>query len=482
MERKFYKCYNSHISNDVRPVTVEEVRGITANLKLDKAVGLDDIPNEFFKYSKNDVVIFVSLMCNSFLIHEFLPEPITDAKIIPLLKGKLLDVSSSDNYRPITISTSISKIFERILYLRIKDSIKCEDNQFGYKDQSATDMCIFTLKQTVKYYHSRNTPVYACFVDVKAAFDRVSFWKMFTKLLDRGISKKIVNIIRFWYVNQALCVSWGNILSRKFNMSNGIKQGALLSPYFYNIYAESLNMKLNEAGLGCCIANHSLNNLSWADDLVVLAPSSHALIGLLKVCEKFAEEHLVLFNTKKTQCMLFPCKATPIVQLPRITLCGKVLKFVDQFTYLGHVISSDLTDDADIVNQNRKLCARANTVIRKFKSSEVNVKSFLFKTYCYNIYGMALWSKYKAATINRLRVNYNNTLRRMTNRPPWSSASAMFVEHGLRGFYELRRCCCYSLRSRLQQSSNTLVQQVMHSDAYWASSLQQHWDAVLFPE
>ena len=152
---------------------------------------------------------------------------------------------------------------------------------------------------------------------------------------------------------------------------------------------------------------------------------------------------------------------------------------MEQFTYLGHVISSDLTDDADIINQNRKLCARGNTVARKFKSTTMDVKSCLFKAYCYNIYGMSLWCNYKASTINRLRVNYNNILRRMTNQPPWNSASAMFVQHGLRGFYELRRNCCYSLRSRLQPSSNTLVQQVMHSDAYWASSLQQHWDAVL---
>ena len=63
---------------------------------------------------------------------------------------------------------------------------------------------------TVDYYHSRGSPVFACYVDVKAAFDRVSYWKMFTKLLQRDVPKKVVNILKFWYTNQSLCVFWGS--------------------------------------------------------------------------------------------------------------------------------------------------------------------------------------------------------------------------------------------------------------------------------
>ena len=141
-----------------------------------------------------------------------------------------------------------------------------------------------------------------------------------------------------------------------------------------------------------------------------------------------------------------------------------------------------MTDDSDILNQNRKLCARGNMIIRKFKACTIEIKCTLFRAFCYGIYGMALWHRYKASTLNRLRVNYNNILRRLVNQPPWCSTSEMFVSHDLKGFHELRRGSCYSLRSRLHQSTSTMVQQLLHSDAYWASPLRQHWNTVLHVE
>ena len=180
--------------------------------------------------------------------------------------------------------------------------------------------------------------------------------------------------------------------------------------------------------------------------------------------------------------MQFNSPATPIWRTPLIKLSGKPLEFVQQFKYLGHIISSDLSDNKDIQNQNKKLCARGNLVIRKFKHCADDIKCLLFKTFCYSMYGAALWSAYSAAVINRLRVNYNNILRRMLSVPPWNSASAMFVSNGVRGFAEQRRVYCYSLMQRVLLSSNTLVQCVVHSDARALSPLWDEWHRLLFQE
>ena len=123
---------------------------------------------------------------------------------------------------------------------------------------------------------------------------------MFRKLLERGIPKSIISILIFWYSNQNLCVSWGGGLSRTFYMTNGIRKGSYLSPYIFNVYVEALNEMLNDSGLGCCIGTSPTNNLSWADDLVIVSPSSHALQEMLNICDSFAKEHLLIFNTKKT--------------------------------------------------------------------------------------------------------------------------------------------------------------------------------------
>ena len=143
---------------------------------------------------------------------------------------------------------------------------------------------------------------------------------------------------------------------------------------------------------------------------------------------------------------------------------------------MRHIISHDLKDDDDISNQNRKMCARGNMVIRKYAGVTCEIKCILFRAFCYNVYGMALWSRYKGSTLNRLRVNYNNIARRLFQRPQWSSASEMFVEHRLKGFYELRRSACYSLRKRVLGSRNGLVQRIVNSDARWTSALWQKWE------
>ena len=177
--------------------------------------------------------------------------------------------------------------------------------------------------------------------------------------------------------------------------------------------------------------------------------------------------------------MLFGCAKSPIYRLPVIKLYGKTLDFVDIFKYLGHIITSDLSDNDDIRNQNKKLCARGNMIARKFKCCSEEVKCLMFKTFCYSIYGAALWSKYSVAVMDRLRVNYNNILRRLNNVPPWKSASQLFVSLGLRGFREQRRAWAYSLSQRLIRSPNSLVQCLVHSDARANSTLWQHWHALL---
>ena len=138
-------------------------------------------------------------------------------------------------------------------------------------------MCIFAFKEIVSHYKRLNSPIYICFIDVKSAFDRVSHWKLFKKLLERGVPKPIVTMFVHWYTNQNLYVSWGTAVSAQFHMSNGIRQGAVASPHFFNLVFDSLNQKLNAAGVGCHIGSKITNNLSWADDLVLITPSVHAL-------------------------------------------------------------------------------------------------------------------------------------------------------------------------------------------------------------
>ena len=301
-------------------VTMGELMDIVKGLPNNKAVGDDGIPAEVYKYAPQRLLVILSLFLTTCLRHQYLPDIIMKVIIIPLLKSKLKDPSSSDNYRPIAIATSFSKIIESLIHKRIDGFLSTADNQFGFRKHHSTDLCIFVLKDVVNYYLSLNTPVFMCFLDIKKAFDRVNHFNLFKKLLDRGVPPYIVKLLCFWYRHQLFQVKWGQCLSQPFAVTNGIRQGGLLSPYLFNIYVDGLSLHLNETSVGCHVADRCINHLSYADDMVLMAPSVRSLQRLLDVCSAFAMDNDIIYNTKKSVCMIMWPKRARLFFSPSLYL------------------------------------------------------------------------------------------------------------------------------------------------------------------
>ena len=138
-------------------------------------------------------------------------------------------------------------------------------------------------------------------------------------------------------------------------MKNGIRQGSILSPHFFNVYVDELNYALSNSRVGCHLADKPMNNLSYADDLVLIAPSTSALNELLQICQSFASEHYIIFSITKSVCMRILPKQMKLKNCPTVYLGENKLQFVNDFNYLGHTITSDFSDDKDILKEMRKL-------------------------------------------------------------------------------------------------------------------------------
>ena len=99
---------------------------------------------------------------SAMLIHGHMPQGVMDTKIIPLVKNKCGKLSDNNNYRPVAISNSLSKVFELILLDRCEEYLWTSGNQFGFKaNHSTTKMCIYALHEFIDYYRSRSTNVNA---------------------------------------------------------------------------------------------------------------------------------------------------------------------------------------------------------------------------------------------------------------------------------------------------------------------------------
>ncbi|XP_046962239.1 uncharacterized protein LOC124531762 [Vanessa cardui] len=153
-------------------------------------------------------------------------------------------------------------------------------------------------------------------------------------------------------------------------MQCGVRQGGLTSPRLFNWYVDALIRELSGMRVGCHIGNVCVNNISYADDMALLAPSVSALRTLLGACERFAVSHGLLYNTKKSQFMVFKAGSKCPKVVPPITLCNAPLGRVYKFKYLGHIVTDSLKDDEDIERERRALSVRANMLITEFEMNE----------------------------------------------------------------------------------------------------------------
>ena len=466
-------------SNEVfERISSADVCSAIKQLAGNKATGCDGLPAEAYKFAHPILHELLADLFNACLIHQFLPEALLLVHLIPLIKNKLKDASDPGNYRPIAITTISSKIFESLLFTRLKPFLETSDNQFGFKPNHSTDACIYLLKELINYYASSNSPVFLCFVDVRKAFDRVNYHKLFLKLHGKGTPLYLIGILNYWFSTQQFCVSWGNVLSSRFGSSNGLRQGGILSPHLFNAYTDDLNHHLNTLPVGCTVNGITINNLCYADDMVLLSPSVSGLQRLIDNCCDFAAANDIIYNETKTQCMRILPKALRHLQEPEIKLGDHRLQFVNEFPYLGHIITNDMKDTTDIEHRRRKLCSLGNMITRRFAFCNEDTKFTLFRSFCYSIYGCSLWFNHTQEHFRRLKVVHNNILRRLTNTPRVRSASELFMRCSLRNLDAIRIRTIQSLKSRLMASNNSLIIHTLESEARLSSPIWLRWEGL----
>ena len=129
----------------------------------------------------------------------------------------------------------------------------------------------------------------------------------------------------------------------------------------------------------------------------------------MNICANAVAELNMKFNTCKSYTMIFePYNSAKRVKFvfPRFNLDSSHLNVVTSFKYLGHIVSTVTADNDDILHQMSLLYARANVLIRKFSRCSRDVKLCLFRTYCVNFYGIALWKQYNVTVIKRVEAAY----------------------------------------------------------------------------
>ena len=204
-----------------------------------------------------------------------------------------------------------------------------------FKPNHGTDMNVFLLKQVASSYVSRNNPVFAVFLDASKAFDKVDHDLLFKNLILRNVPLYFIRLLRYWYKTQMMKVRLNNYFSDSFLVSNGVRQGGILSPYLFSLYIDDLTSNLNTIKSGCYVGNYCLNHIMFADDICLFSPSLVGLQDLLNACYNYVQSHKMLFNCNKSFGMLFAPKNFNLSSSPKLLMDNSEISFVQSVKYLG---------------------------------------------------------------------------------------------------------------------------------------------------
>ena len=145
-------------------------------------------------------------------------------------------------------------------------------------------MYLYELAEFIEYFKSRSTSLYIAFLDASKAFDKISHWTLFIKLIDRHFPLYLVVILCYWYQHQEMTVRWGHYISNSFNVTNGVRQGGVLSPQLFNVYIHGLSDLLNKSTIGGSLGGKRINHLLYADDLICIV-SLYLLLVYNSYCQ-----------------------------------------------------------------------------------------------------------------------------------------------------------------------------------------------------
>jgi len=275
-------------------------------------------------------------------------------------------------------------------------------------------------------------------------------------------------------------VKWSTNYSSPFTLTNGLRQGGVLSQYLFPFYLDEFSIQLGSARVGRTVGNMVVNHLMFADDICVFSPSINGLQCLLNICGDYAAEHENTFNCNKTIGFFFCPKMYKQPAPSNVFLNGVRVQFLDQVKYLGVGINASLKDDDDIQRQVKSLYCVANKLRGTFDQCSTAVKNTLFRAYCMPIYACQLWSKCTQTSMKRLRAAYNNAYRIMHYTPRNVSVRPHQVSHCVRTFDAMLRNNLYRFFIRCTSSSNFFIRSLQMSDAVYKSSFFLNYSTLLY--
>ncbi len=360
-------------SDHVFTLSEDEVWRELKRVNVRKAAGPDGFTGRVLRSCADQLAgLFTSIFIES-LATSVVPTSFKESVIIPVPKNS--KPSCLNDYRPVALTSTVMKVFERLLKKHICSSIPAtlDPLQFAYHPNRSTDDAISqVLHSSLTYIDSTNgNYVRLLFIDYSSAFNTIVPTKLAVKLSDLGLNTSLCDWIQDFLTARPQVVKIGQFTSNSITLNIGAPQGCVLSPLLYSLYTHD------------CVSSHSSTSIiKFADDTVVLGLINNndetAYLDEVERLTSWCQDNCLSLNVSKTKELIVDFRKRQQRPYTPLMISGTPVERVSSFKYLGVNISEDLTWTTHIQTQVKKARQRLYHLrqLRKFRVSPAILKTF----------------------------------------------------------------------------------------------------------
>lgn len=419
------KHYNKSFFLD--PVNPAELINIIKDLKSNSSSGWDDVTPKVVKYCHFELLDPLLHIINLSFSQGIFPDYLKLAKVIPLFKNG--DLSRFNNYRPISVLSVFSKLFERLFYNRLVSFLNQEDilyeNQFGFRKSHSTQLALILLLDKITNALEDGNYVVGIFLDFSKAFDTVNHEILLKKLLHYGIRGITNKWISSYLDSRNQFVSFKNVNSSSQIVNCGVPQGSILGPLLFLIYINDLAF-VSESLYIYMFADDT-NVFSIGNNLQDLERSINFELGLLY---EWLRCNQLSLNIKKTHFMVFSPFKRKCSYVPQLSINSSKIEHVHQTKFLGVILDDQLSFKEHVRYIKGKIHKSIGIIFkaRMYLNRESLVSLYYSFLYPYILYCIVVWGGCNSTTLDPIIKAQKFAIRSIACKPKRTPSQALFNE------------------------------------------------------
>ncbi len=392
------------------PTDPTEICKLIDSLKNKHSCGHDGISSVLLKSVKHEIAVPLTLLINKSLSCGEVPDQMKLAKIIPIYKSK--DKQLLNNYRPISLLPTTSKILEKVVHKRLYKFINSQSlfykSQYGFRPNHSTIHAVneFTDDVITSFENKHNT--LGVFLDLSKAFDTIDHKILIRKLEWNGIRGRALEWFKSYLSNRKQYVQYRNSKSTTLTMSCGVPQGSVLGPLLFIIYTNDLPNSLSRSK-AILFADDTTIYLSSDDITTVFDHVNHDLEHL---ADWFRANKLSL-NIGKTNCVVFNLNNNHQYQNLRLKIGHDVIETKSVVKFLGIYIDKKLQwhDHINFIRTKLNSSLYAMNRVKNTLSTSHLLTLYYSLVYPYINYGISLWGSSHTSYMHKLFITQKKAVR-----------------------------------------------------------------------